>query len=374
MTDKDLNSKNASERYDLLLRKGFRASKIRMQPKMKALIVIFVVVCVILVLIGFGEVPHNPQTNVSQSATSTTQVNEPNFDWVVFSGNDSVAEANFNPVKLDTGFIKVGKDPVSIVDDPTGLQLYVVDELANEISVVNLYSYATYRTLRVGNRPVFITICPKTAMAYVINQGDNTVTPIHLLGLKIMPTFYAGPDPTSIALNSTGTMAFISDAGNNTVLPIDLTKTNPIALTPIPVGADPEQVLTDSSGSSFVYVLNRASGSISVINMSLLSVTANYTLGGELGAMTMSEGLPDAYVTDLTNNEIIPFSLLNGAIGTPIKVNFEPTAITINLRGTYAFVIGEKSGQAAYVDLQNGSTVSNSAIGNGPVALSYMPA
>ncbi len=374
MTDKDLDSKNASERYDLLLRKGLSASKVRMQPKIKALIVISAVVSVILVLIGFGEVPHNPQTNVSQSVTSTTQANEPNFDWVVFSGNESIAEANFNPVKLDTGFIKVGKDPVSIVDDPKGFQLYVVDELSNEISVVSLYSYATYRTLHVGSRPVFFTICPKTAMAYVINQGDNTVTPIHLVGLKIMPTFYAGPDPTSIAVNSAGTMAFISDAGNSTVLPVDLTKTNPTALTPIPVGADPEQVLTDPSGSSFVYVLNRASGSISVINISQLSVTANYTLGGELGEMTMSPGVPDAYVTDLTNNEIIPFSLLNGALGIPIKVNFEPTAITINLKGSYAFVVGEISGQAAYVDLQSGSIVSNSAIGNGPVALSYMPA
>ncbi|NNN22562.1 MAG: YncE family protein [Acidimicrobiales bacterium] len=312
-----------------------------------------------------------PGTN--QATTTTTPINLPKFDWVVFSKDNTVQEISLSDGQPLSGKISVANDPVAIVDDPTGLQLYVVAKGSNVISVVNLYSYKTYKTLKVGPSPIAITINPKTAVAYVINQGDSTITPIKLLGLKVQPAFSAGPDPSAITTNSSGTTAYICEASVGEVLPVDLTTNPPTPLAPIAVGTDPVAIALDPTNGKYLYVVNKGSGSISVIDTSSNQVASSVVVGGNPNAISISKGIASAYVTLGAQGEVIPFSTVTLLPGLPISIGGNPSAITLDALGETAFVVDTNHNKGWVLELSQKSTPVSFSLPEGPIALSYLP-
>jgi YVTN family beta-propeller protein len=142
--------------------------------------------------------------------------------------------------------------------------VYVTDNVANTVSVIDTASHAVVITIPVGQFPEGVAIRPDGAFAYVANARSNTVSIISTINNRVVATVPVGSVPRSIAFRPDGAFAYVSNFGSNSISVIN-TSTNTVVAT-LPAGGGPLKLksLTLTPDGNFAYVLT--SGSVSVID------------------------------------------------------------------------------------------------------------
>ena len=258
-----------------------------------------------------------------------------------------------------------------MIDDPTGLEQYILSEDSSSISIINLLDGKIINTFHIGDSPNSMWINYAQTMLFVTNSKNNTLSSLNLTGLKPEFTVAAGSNPTSVVANASGTIAYVADAGNNTVLPIDLTSKPPKPLTPIPVGKDPTSLYLDPSTNEIVYVVNHDSGTISMIGLPSNRVVATVNVGGLPDSISVDPNTETAYVAIANEGVIVPINLFNVATGTPIDVGPDPTTVTAGIQGSHIFVTLGGNDTGVYFDPKSPSTMVVSQLPPGVVNVSY---
>ena len=316
--------------------------------------ILIIVIVILLFYIAFekggGSTTGSGITAASTTTTQTTIPAPPNYLWVTLPNENAIQAVQFATGTDNTPPIAVGKTPVDIVPDPTGIQLYVVDEGSDAISVVSLYSYSTYKTIKVGLRPTKMVLSQATAMAYILDSGSGQITPLNLNGLVVGHPFNAGPGPSSLAISNDGKTLFVSDAGNNTVLPINVTTDNVKAMSPIRVGSNPQKEVLDMTTGTAIAVANEGSNSVSLISTTGLSVLATINTPGPPSDISFAANGATAYITVPSLEEIIPFSMFDATTSKPILVNGHPNLIIAGLNKTFLFVVDTGDTTTWYID------------------------
>ena len=123
---------------------------------------------------------------------------------------------------LDTlGEVPVGLEPVSVVaqNDSTA---WVVNQISDDVSIVNLKTLSVNATIRVGDEPTDVVFAGSPQRAFVCVSGEDLVKAFDpgTLAPAFAPTPIFGRHPRALAVGGGGTQVYVSvlEAGNRTTI------------------------------------------------------------------------------------------------------------------------------------------------------------
>src|SRR5579883_1238051 len=186
------------------------------------------------------------------------------------SDSISVIDMGSNTVKA-TIALAAGSRPAGLAVNDTSL--YVINSGQNSISVVDLASQKTAATLTAGSGPQAIALSPDGTLLWVANS-DNTISVFDVLTNENVKTITGVTNPTAIAFTRDGTLAYVTSGVSGTGSLAVIGTVDYKIKQRIPVGSIPVSVSSDTY-ESLVYVANRGSGTITVLNGGDLSFIGN---------------------------------------------------------------------------------------------------
>lgn len=150
---------------------------------------------------------------------------------------------------------------------------------------------------------------------------------------------------------------FMSDADGQTVAVID-PATNQVVST-ILVGRDPHGLAFSPDGST-LYVGNNGSGSVSVVDVATLAVTASLPLpgGGQPAGLAITPDGATLYVVNgADSGAVVAFDLAGDAEPQTIRVGRQPQRIRITPDGSLAFIANFGANNVSVLDIGTNTLV-----------------
>ncbi|MDO8457297.1 MAG: cytochrome D1 domain-containing protein [Burkholderiaceae bacterium] len=166
-------------------------------------------------------------------------------------------------------------------------KVYVADEEANTISVIDTASFRKIGSIPVGQGPHNVQVAPDGKLVWVTNNGEpgkadekpvhpgmspsahgamtgaGAVWAIDTASNAVIAKVPVGMHPAHVVLTPDGSYAYVTNGGENTVSVVD-TATQRVVET-IPVGAYPHGIRISPNGKQ-AYVANLKGGTVSVID------------------------------------------------------------------------------------------------------------
>ncbi len=330
----------------------------------------------------------------------------------------------------------VGADPSALAVDTANSSVYVANEAAGTVSVVDAATCNVIRhtgckrpvaTVRVGNAPSGVAIDQATGTAYVTNLGDGTVSVIDAISCNAeqtsgcsaaSPTVKVGKYPLGIDVDQATETVYVTTLGANeqgdTVSVIDGSTCNSYdhagcaqIPTTVKVGTAPFDLAVNQVTDT-VYVANTgplggsgpAGHTVSVIDGATCNGTQHTGCGKTLATVQVGN-FPFGVVVDQASNTIYvadnnggdgpaTLSVINGATcdatdtsscgKTPPALPVSgraPRGIAFDTSNGMVYTANHEDATATVIDAGNPTAAqipANFAVGGGPVAVAVDPA
>lgn len=236
-------------------------------------------------------------------------------------------------------------------------KVYVANEEADTVSVLDAASFKTLASVRVGKMPHNVQVSPDGKVVWVTNNGEpdqaadtsvhkemgkgehnamakaGAVWAIDTSSQAVIAKVPVGTHPAHVVVSSDGRLAYVTNGGDNTVSVIDTSAQRVVAT--IPVGKFPHGIRI-SPDSKQAYVANLKGGTVSVIDTvsqkEVAQVPAGkgpaqvgFTPDGQLVFVSLSEENAVAVIDPATRKVIRKV-----AVGTvPIQLYVTPDSRTL---------------------------------------------
>ena len=243
--------------------------------------------------------------------------------------------------------------------------------------------------LWIGNRPTAIAITPDGQYAYVVNSGSSTVSVIDGADTPdpsvSSSALAVGNLPIGIALNPDGQFGYVTNWNQGTVSIIDGPETgNPsVSSTVLSVGSHPSSIAFTPDGQ-YAYVLDQGTNSVSVIDGAdsadpvvsnvVLDVGSDTGQGAEFGGLAAT---PDGQYLYVVNRAAGSVSIIDGAdtsaptvSGSTLSVGTEPTSIALTPDGQTGYVTNAVTGTVSVI---SGADSSTPSVGSSFFVSQYFP-
>ena len=307
-----------------------------------------------LVIAGLAVAP--AAAGLSYSVTGTVAVGsnpfgvgaDPSTDLVYVANEGantvSVIDGTTNTV---TATVAVGNGPDGVGVDPSTDTIYVADG-GGGVSVIDGATNTVTATIGVGLFPQAVAVDPVTDTVYVTNSSSGTLSVIDGATNTVTATVGGLDTPLGVAVNPSTDTVYAADSDSGSVTVIDgatNTVTKTIAITSFFVAAVAVNPSTDT-----VYAVNANNNTVAVIDGATNTVTATIGVGTQL-LFGFGIGVdPSADTVYVANNQDNTVSVIDGATNTvtaTIGVGSEPVGVGV-----------DPSTHVAYVANANGNTVS----------------
>ena len=271
---------------------------------------------------------------------------------VVMGAAASPAVAAEPPVTAGT--ITVGDNPWDVAITPDGRTGYVTVSGEDALDVIDVGTSAVVGSIPVGRDPQGVEIAPN-GLVYVANFVDGTVSAVDPAAGAAVATIPVGFHPQGVA--ASGDRVLVTNYGvqdspdPGSVSVID-TATNSVVGEPIGVGANPAQIAV-SPDSSTAYVTNRVDGTISVIDLADLAVTATVPVGAQPWGIVFSPSGGTAYVALAGDNAVAVLTTATLTVADLIDVGpgLQPWGLALSADASLLFVANSASESLGTVDL-----------------------
>ncbi len=261
--------------------------------------------------ITFVDAAINNNTTVTLPAATTpvSFLGRATIAYVLNSAEpSSCPNGSVNALTSDsvvTNTICVGRNPVAMIQQPSGGKVYIVNQGDDTVSVVDPTSLQVIATIPVGANPVAVSTNIDGSYVFVVNQGSNNLTLIHAVD-NTTTTIPVGTGPNFSFFDKRRNRLYVTNGGSNDVSVLDLSQAAPVLLVQhVALGAgalNPTSLVPLADGSRY-YVANSGSNNVSVI---------------DAGSNTLS---------GTTTANPIPL----GPVGTPVPLSIEsePTSTKV---------------------------------------------
>ncbi len=217
---------------------------------------------------------------VGQAPKSAVMSPNNAFLYVTNSGSNSISVIDTNTQAVTTISLNAGSKPTGIAVTPDGSSLFVINSALNSVSQVDLAKKSVAATFSVGQGPTSLAVTPDGLLLYVLNGTDNNIGVYDVLSLEKVQTITGIANPTSIAFTMEGKKAYITSGTSPSGQLYTLrTKSYALGTTPVKVGNNPVFVTLDTY-NTLIYVANKGSGTLTILNGDDLSVAGTISLGG----------------------------------------------------------------------------------------------
>ena len=236
-------------------------------------------------------------------------------------------------------------------------QVYVANEGADTVSVLDAASFKTLASVRVGKMPHNVQVSPDGQFAWVTNNGEpgpmgdasahqgmapgahgamaqpGAVWVIDTGTQAVVARVPVGMHPAHVVVSPDGRLAYVTNGGDNTVSVVDTSTRSPVAS--IPVGQFPHGLRISPDGKE-VYVANLKGGTVSVIDTASQKEVAQVPVGqgpaqtgftpdGRLAFVSLSQENAVAVIDPATRQVVRKIAV--GAV--PIQLYATPDSRTL---------------------------------------------
>ncbi|WP_300658342.1 cytochrome D1 domain-containing protein [Hydrogenophaga sp.] len=231
-------------------------------------------------------------------------------------------------------------------------KVYVANEGADTVSVIDTTSFKTLASVRVGKMPHNVQVSPDGKFAWVTNNGE--------------------PGPTTDASVHKGMAqgAHEAMAQPGAVWVID-TSTNAV-VAQVPVGMHPAHVVVSPDGR-FAYVTNGGDNTVSVIDTSSRSLVATISVGQFPHGLRTSPDGKEVYVANLKGGSVSVIDTTSQKEVAKVPAGKGPAQTGFTPDGRFAFVSLSQENAVAMIDPATRKVVRKIRVGAGPIQLYATP-
>jgi YVTN family beta-propeller protein len=209
-----------------------------------------------------------------------------------------------------------GVDPENFDISSDGQTIYVANEDASAMSVVDVPSGTVKASIKVGGQPEGVTIRPKSDEVWVTSEEGGKLYVIDTKGEMVTHTITVGHRPRSVVFTHDGNRAYAPAEVGGNVTVIDATTYKPIATVAVPGNAPKPMGSVIAPDDSKVYVSTGRGGTVAVLDTKSGKFVATIGVGSRPWGMTLSadgkqlwvaDGPPanDVSVVDLASNQVV---------------------------------------------------------------------
>ncbi|HYM42699.1 MAG TPA: cytochrome D1 domain-containing protein [Steroidobacteraceae bacterium] len=175
--------------------------------------------------------------------------------------------------------VPVGREPEGVRVSPDGRWVLVTSEAENLVTVIDAKSYRVAGRASVGRRPRDIAITPDSRIAYVSGEADASVYRIALPSgapaLRFLE-LHTGARPMGVALDAVRGRLYVSTGRAGTIAAIALKDASLIA--EAACGGRPWGIALGSGGTR-LYSADGPAGEVAVVDTATLTVMRKITTG-----------------------------------------------------------------------------------------------
>ena len=224
-----------------------------------------------------------------------------------------------------------GSYPAGLAMSQDGRRLYIAENLANKLGVLDTQTNTLVAEIPVGRQPWGVALHPTLPQAYVTNRVDRTVSVVDTAALNVIATVPTGSGPNAVAVSPNGAKIFVADAHSDDLTVFDVNapqSVRRISLSPFAgalPGSSPNALAVAPDGSR-LYVANAWDNAVIVLSPDTEQIIGAIPTGWYPTAIAVSPDNKTLYVSNMKGSRTFP--------RTRKRQSFD---LTVNLRlgGTY---------------------------------------
>ncbi|HXE90310.1 MAG TPA: YncE family protein [Terriglobales bacterium] len=248
-------------------------------------------------------------------------------------------------------------------------RMYVAESGTDRVGVIDVTTDVLVAeiALPAGSTPVALAGTPNGAKLYSVN-ANGTVTVIANVDNSILGTITVGNAPIAGAMSSDGARLYVLNQADQTVSVI-LTSTDTVAAT-IPVGATPSflrfdprllRVYVANTGSNSVSIINADAASPNFLTVTVVPLDTNLPAGAATGLAPVSIApLPDGtrvYVANRDSNNVTVINASSNTVARTVAVGTRPVSLDAASDSTKVFVANQGSQTISDIQTSNDTVV-----------------
>jgi YVTN family beta-propeller protein len=232
-------------------------------------------------------------------------------------------------------------------------QIFISNEKAGTVTVINGADFKVSGTIPVGKRPRGIHASPDGKTVYVALSG-TPIEPPPKLDANGNPIFEKGHDDDDDKSKS--------DKSADGIGIVDATQKK--FLRKIPAGSDPEQFALSADGKR-IFVSNEDTGTATVLDSATGKVLSFTPVGREPEGVGVRPDGKVFYVTCETAGDVFAIDAESYKVIGHIKTGLRPRSIVFLPDSSRAFVPSESAGELNLIDAQNQKLLKTVALPKG---------
>ena len=295
---------------------------------------------------GNDSIPSFTATNTGQTpliGTITVKPVKQGFAYLFVQGignllnYQTVSVINMTTHAIDTTILigAGGINGTGICVSPDGTRVYIAEQTANAVGVINTADNSIIATIPVGRNPQGLRVSADGSRVYVANATSNNVSVINTNTNQVIATIPISLYPHDVAISPDGTRLYVTKYGSASVSVINTSTYAEIAS--VTVGNTPSNLIISPDGK-WVYVINEGDAFISVISTATNLVTTTIPTNNGPAYICIS---PDGSRMYTSNNDksISVINTSGNTIIATISLPKTPRGISVTPDGSELFVL-----------------------------------
>lgn len=286
-----------------------------------------------------------------------------------------------------------GATPAASAAPPTGYRVYVTNERAGTLSVIDGPSRKVVATVQLGKRPRGLKLSGDGKTLLVAMSGSPIAGPgvdesklpppdkaadgigvVDLATLQLTRVIRGVSDPEQLAVSRDGKKLFIASEDTGTAIIVDATDGHTVAS--LAVGGEPEGMTTSPDGK-VVYVTSEADHRVSVIEVASSRIIRQMDVGARPRFSAFSRDGKRAYVSCENDSSISVVDATQHAVIGSIKLDggplMRPVGLIVSPDGSRLYAATGRGGLVVAIDTATGKTLGSVAVGPRPWGISLSP-
>jgi YVTN family beta-propeller protein len=247
-------------------------------------------------------------------------------------GADGIGEVDVATLKVKR-IIHAGIDPEQLDVSPDGTRLYVANEDAAQLTVVDLPSGRIVTTVKVGKEPEGVAIRPDGKVVYVASEADGQVFAIDTATNRLLARIAVGRRPRSIAFLPDGSRAYVTLESDGAITVIDAFRHRFLELIPLEEpGRTPKprpMGIAVGPGGAAIYVTTGSFGKVFFFNPATNKTVASLAVGQRPWGVALMPDGRTAYTANGPSNDVSVVDLQTHEVLKRIRVSDRPWGIAV---------------------------------------------
>jgi YVTN family beta-propeller protein len=281
--------------------------------------------------------------------------------YAVAPGQDAVTV--FDREKVSTSSVKVGKSPVALAINEKTNRIYVANNAAGSVSVIDGTNDVVVATVSVGALPYVLAVNPVTNKVFVSNTFSNAITLID--GANNATSTIKAGSADSIVIDTKRDRAYLIGWEGTSLTVLD---SKPAIIGKVQMGGMHLWGMAVDESAGKLYVTRAGKAELAIVDEASGSVT-NIATGATPCAVAVNPSTNLLYVVNHEDNTVTVIDGSQSKVLATVKVGEKPQGIAIDAKANRIYVANVHGDSVSLIDGTRNAVIKTLPTGHNPYAL-----